>query len=200
MRPASYEADMNTPREHGFWVMLGIALSTGSALGRSTATVLLAVLLSFVTVFGAMVVGRTIRKNSLLQALAALFLGGLILPLGVIGQCPFGRSALYTGALTFVFLSTTLSVQAVLLRARRRPKSARLNNLIAIGIATAGLAWAALSSRLLLGVSFAPVLFLGLWLALRAPSPKKLRWIGLSIALLQLLSGASLVVDDLMRA
>lgn len=190
---------MKPPREHGFWVMLGVSLATGSALGRSTATVVVAIVLAAVAVAAAMVVGRKIRKNSLLQALASLFLGGLVVPLGAFGRCSFERSCFYAGALALVFLSTTLSVQAVLLRARRRLTNAQVSNVAALGVAglaLAGLALTGSSSRPLVVLSFAPVLFLGTWLVILQPSAKKLWRIGLSIALVQLFAATALVADE----
>lgn len=191
---------MKPPREHGFWVMLGVALTTGIALGRSVPTVVVAIALAAGAIASAMIIGRKIRKNALLQALAALLLGGLVVPLGAFGRCSLDRSCAYGGALALVFLSTTLSVQAVLLRARRRLASARLSNLGAVGVAglaLLGLVLTGLWSRPSVAASFASVLLLGTWMAIRPPSAKRLRRVGMSIAVVQLLAAGALVANEL---
>lgn len=191
---------MKAPREHGFWVMLGVTLAMGSALGRSMATVVVAIVLAAGSVAAAIVVGRKIRKNSLLQMSAAPLFAGLVVPLAVVGRCSFEWACFYSGALALVFLSTTLSVQAILLRARRQQMNARLSSGAAVALAAfalLGLALAGPFLRTFLAASFAPVLLVGMWLAVRPPSAKKLRWVGLSIAAVQLLAAGALVANEL---
>lgn len=184
---------MKTPREHGFWVMLFIALLCGVALGRSLASLTLATIVGCGTVFAAMLVGRKIRKNVLLQVAAACLLGVLVLPISMVGECESTRSVLAAATLAVVFSSTTMSVQAILLRARKRFSAARLSAGLALGTAAIFLGLAVAFSFAAAAVATSGAFLLGSVLLVRKPSAKRLRWVGVAVATVQLLSAVALM-------
>lgn len=188
---------MRTPREHGFWVMLTVALLLGVTLGGSAASLGLAALAFGALLAGAAVVGRRIRKNVPLQVGAALLLGASVFPLARAGSCGVSESLLASGTLALVFSSTTMSVQEILLRARKRLWAARLSGGLAVFTTAAALAAALFFHSRAATLAFSLTLALQLAFAFWPPSPKRLRFVGMAIACVQLLVAGVLMTLEL---
>lgn len=190
-RPAA--GGPRAPREHGFWVMLVVACGSGVALAPSLESVLGALLLVVASVFAASFVGKKIRKNVQLQAVAALGLGGLIFPIGVSGGASVGDSLFVATGIAGVFLSTTLTVSALLLRARRRVDSAARARAYAIALPLVSLVVAAATGQVEAFFVASSVALFSVAIAVRPPSLKKLRTLGLSVAAIQVLCALVLI-------
>lgn len=185
---------MEVPKEHGFWVMLGITVLSGIATAPSLNSVLAAVALVVVMVLAAMFIGRGIRKNSLLQAMAAVAMGGAVVGLGLAGGGTVGEVLFVACPLTFVFVVTTVSVQGLLLRARRKRHAARglAWGAVVLGIVGAGTCQWAFGWRGAVAVALSALVAIGF--VASPPSPKKLKRVGLTIAGVQLLAALVVIV------
>ncbi len=174
--------------------MLLVALAAGIGLRPSWATVLFALGLGAIMIGAAMAVGRRIRKNERLQVLAAGTLGLLVLPIGSAGGASLRESLAVGAPLCIVYLATTLSVQSILLRARRQTDRARrfaVASIVLAGVSAtlggvlwgAGASWA-LGLATLMGAAF----------LVAPPSPRRLKRVGMTVASVQAVAAALLVL------
>lgn len=190
-------AMIKVPREHGFWVMLSVALLSGVTLGGSGASLGLAAFVFGGAFLGAVAVGRRIRKNVPLQVLAALVLGALVFPVARAGDSGVRESLVAAGTLSLVFSSTTMSVQAILFRARKRRVLAKWSGYLAVFATLAGLGGSvflrAEAATWAMGFTLALNLSLVVW----PPSAKRLRFVGMAIGCVQLLAAGALTTLDL---
>jgi hypothetical protein len=193
--PHSPLQSQRAPREHGFWVMLLLALGAGVALGPSARGLGAALAVGLGAIGGASLVGRRIRKNAPLQTFAAAGLGASAGAVAALGGAELAGAARLGAVLALAFVAGALAVRAVLERARRQPEAAR--RLAAAGALLPALGAAGLwvsggtsAQSAALGVT---ALYCGA-VALAAPSAKRLRLLGLTIALAHLLTATLAVL------
>src|SRR5690606_17783879 len=82
---------MQPPREHGFWVMLVLALAVGVGVAPGWRVVFFATCLGSLSTGLAMWIGRRIRRSSWLQVLSGPLLASLAVPIGMVGGEPLKR-------------------------------------------------------------------------------------------------------------
>ncbi|MCP4443982.1 MAG: hypothetical protein GY811_01370 [Myxococcales bacterium] len=112
--------DLKVPREHGFWVMLVIALV--ASVGRSEellhASGVAAALAALTIVLGGRF-HKKVRKTPWAQVVASALLGTLVLPIEGIGRVPIRLATVDSLAWIAVFSAFSLSVRAIFARARK---------------------------------------------------------------------------------
>src|SRR5690606_20776642 len=125
---------MKPPREHGFWVMLFIALAVGVAAAPGWLALLSAACLALFSTGLAMWLGRRIRRNAWLQVLSGPSLATLAVPIGVIGGASLEKMLNLYLPVALVFLSTTLAVQAIFYRAQRKQSATQRAEYAALSV------------------------------------------------------------------
>jgi putative Mn2+ efflux pump MntP len=174
------------PREHGFWVMLVLALAVGIGAVPGATTVLCAVSLGAISIGVAIGVGRRIRRSALLQVLSGPLLAALAVPVGMVGGAPFVSMLSRYVPLALVFLATTLVVQETLYRAQKKVRAAARARWGALGVSffAVGLSYVHHSTRVMVGLVFSAAFVLAILVA--KPSTRRMKRIGLSVAVVQL--------------
>lgn len=183
------------PREHGFWVLLGIALFVALARFPSAKGTLVGFALALGTICAAALIGRRIRKNPALQAFASVMLSLLVLPIAYASGALLSDAAHVTIALGSIYMAGTYCVRAVLERARRSPQKSALAGVASIAIPfLVGVGAHALGGTWIAAALAVTTVYCGLVFA-AAPSAKKLKLIGLTISLAHGISAAFLVAS-----
>jgi hypothetical protein len=185
------------PREHGFWVILGVVVlsalsrtgSSGAALAVALAVVIGAVALGSIT-------GRRIRRSAVLQLVAtgALSLAGI--PIELAGGATSANAALDACAWLAVFTAAALGVRACFARSSRgRRDRATLLGLgsIVVPLVVAGLfALASLQAHALATLAVA----LGIaGTALFRPTAKHLKPVGIAFLTISVVAAVVLRIS-----
>jgi len=182
------------PREHGFWVLLGISLFVALARFPSWKGAALALALAVFTIAAAMLVGRRIRKNPALQAAASVMLSLLVLPIALSSGASLAHAAHVTVALGAIYMAGTYCVRAILERARRAPAKSRAAGVTSIALPfLVGVAAHALGGTWIAAALAVTTVYCGVVFA-AAPSAKRLKVIGLTISFAHGLSAALLIL------
>ena len=194
-RPAEAEwLVLRVPREHGFWAILVVVVA--SALSRragSSAAWLVATGVAAGAIAAASVLGPRIRRSAALQVVAAGALSASGIPVQLAAGITPGAAALDACAWTAVFMASALSVRACFARTPRRAnhRSAALafwSIVLPLGLS---IVFAELSLRahatatLLVGAGAALI-------ALRRPTAKHLKPVGISLVAIAVLAGIAL--------
>src|SRR5690606_9871582 len=118
--------------------MLGLATAAGLLLQPSWAGVAVAVAIALGAVLGAGVVGKSIRKNPMLQLTSRGLLGFIPAPIALAGGENLARVLWVCMGLALAFTAGALLVVSVLQRARKRRRLALLAGWLGLWLAVAG--------------------------------------------------------------
>lgn len=185
------------PREHGFWVILGVVVP--SALSRtagSAAAWLVAVPVVIAAIALGGILGRRIRRSAVLQLVATcmLSLGGI--PIELAGGGSPANAAFDGGAWLAIFFASALAVQACFARASRRQReraAALAGASIAVPVAVAALfAVASLHAQALAALVTAAAMA---GIAVSHPTAKHLKPVGIAIATIAVVAAVVLRVS-----
>ncbi len=172
------------PREHGFWVILGVVvLSALSRKASSGAAWLVAVAVAIAAIALGGVLGHRIRRSAALQLVATGMLSLAGIPIELAGGASAADAASDAGAWFAIFIGSALGVRACFARASRRQReraTAQAFASIAVPLAVAGLfAVASLRGQalatLVAGAALAVISFFH-------PTPKHLKSVGIALA------------------
>ena len=188
MQAKKSERSATVPTEHGFWVMLAIALLAGVArAGATPGTVAVAIGLGLSTIFVAGRFHAQVRKSPVAQVLSSAALGLLLVPIEGIGQVPAQIVAADAAAWVPVFSGFSLSVRAIFARARKGGSGAPLT-LLALALPLAS----GLALYWVVGVRNLPVSLVGftgaLVFAIWRPRPRLLKQSGVLMTVLLVLA------------
>lgn len=186
---------MKPPREHGFWVMLTLALFVGVCMAPSWQSVVFAALLGALSVGLAMWLGRRIRKSVWLQALAGPLLAAWLIPVGVVGGMPPVEIIRIYTPLALAFLSTTLSVQAILYRAQKKEIAAARARWGAVAVALLGAFGGLVLQERRLTLALFLCFFCVTALLVLQPSARRMKQVGLVVTVVQLGVALLLVLE-----
>lgn len=185
---------MRLPREHGFWVMLGV-VSAAAAARASLAPRSLAILFvgAALCILVAARAGRVVRRSAAAQLGSAALLPFIGFPVEVAGGVPIADAMTTAFAWVAVFLSGAMIVRGVFERAARRTARATAFDLGAFGLCTAAAgALAVLGARG--GATAAGIAAIGgAGIALARPSPRQLKAVGLAFAGLSIAAAVAMV-------
>jgi hypothetical protein len=184
------------PREHGFWAILVVVVS--SALTRATHFARAGLAAAGVVVFAVMVgsmLGRRIRRSAALQVASAAALSLCGVPVQLAAGSSLLSSTIDAGTWVAVFMACALGVRACFARGTRKktPDPTRLalaSILFPLGVAVV---FAQLSMRaqavatLVAGAGLTAV-------ALYRPTSKQLKPVGISLATIAVLAAVALRV------
>ena len=134
-------ATARAPREHGFWVMMVLALAAGLLLQPSWVGLATALGIALALVAGAVVIGRRIRKNPALQLASTVLLGLVPAPIALVGGAEMGQTLLVAVGLAAAFTAGGLLVVSVLQRARKRFSTAAWTRWSACLLSAAATIW-----------------------------------------------------------
>ncbi len=182
MKRARAPQSPRAPREHGFWVMLALTVVAGLGLAPSWLGLAVALAVFAGAMIGAAWIGKRIRKNPSLQVGSSMLLGMAAAPIALTGGAAAASAWLLALGLGTAFTAGALSVNSVLLRARRRPAQADATGWCGFALPVT------LSASFLLMGHPCKALALGitalyaLTLLLLQPSAKALKRIGLTIS------------------
>lgn len=178
---------ISVPKEHGFWVMMAVALI--ASIGRA-GWQLFPIAIALASGLTAIVLGgvlhNTIRRKPWAQLAASPALAFLLIPAEVTAGLPWRLILTDVLAWMFLFLGCSLAVRATFARGRKRKQQ----NSVAKGplLAAASIAFPALLGvlLLLLNSTSAQIDFIGatglLGVAIWRPIPKQLKAAGLAMA------------------
>lgn len=187
----------HTPREHGFWVLLGLSLSSALLRTPSWAAFSAALAMAFFSIVGAVLVGRRIRKNIALQIAASVLIAATILPIVFAGGAPLDEGLALAGPLAVAYVAGTLCVSAILERARKAPLRSRVAGLSStVFPATAATFLYFHVSPFVAFALLITTMYTGAVLALRPPA-KKLKFVGISISFAHALTAVLLILRSL---
>ena len=186
--------DEHLPREHGFWVMLGLSTAGGIGIAPTTQSMLASAILVVAAVWGAMRLKRLVRRSLPLQALSVVVLALLATPIAVFGGARLEQGLAVSVPLAFLFLSCSLCVHEILYRAKRRVPHATWSGRGAILLALSGVAVSATMFSWEAAAAMAAGTLLIALLRLVRPSAKQLKRVGLSVAGVQTLAVALLIL------
>lgn len=182
------------PREHGFWVLLTLALAFGFFPQASWRAAAISSLTAMVFIGGAVIVGKRIRKNAPLQAFGSAGLALAAFPgLWLSGQSlqEIAHSLLPLGVM---FVAGTFAARAVLERAKKKPAEAGKAALASVILPAAFVLIALLLGQLNRAAALLLTLAFCAALGLMMPSAKRLKQVGIGIAVSHSASLALLLV------
>lgn len=180
------------PREHGFWVMLGTALSCaiGTAPERGFATLAAIGVAAAAIGLGAWW-SRSVRRSSNFQLASSVLLAASGLPVSLVGGAPLESAIVTALAFAVIFFSGALLVRGAFARARGRGRAVVLHQAVAAVLSSAATVAFALSGFTAAAISSALVVLLVTVVALVRPTTKHLKPVGLALAAV---STAALVI------
>ncbi len=181
-------ATARAPREHGFWVMMVLALAAGLLLQPSWVGLATALGIALALVAGAVVIGRRIRKNPALQLASTVLLGLVPAPIALVGGAEMGQTLLVAVGLAAAFTAGGLLVVSVLQRARKRFSTAAWTRWSACLLSAAATIWYLAGGHPYKAAALAVTTLYCVGVLWWCPSAKRLKAIGLSISAAHTLS------------